>query len=228
MGKYNQYVSVVLATVFAFSSIGCGNGFRTNSNSSSSLSQGQSVNVDDQIAKAQDAADEAQKAMAEAELALADIMDANGKIKINLFSASSVDSQTRTVGLLAPIVDKLNGVFDKLFSKVDVVKAQFAKARTLLSGALAQVIAGGGSQAQIDLIKAQIAKVDLLEGQFANSIHMLAGKLDLATAALDKLVLSASSLIPGIGSIAGIFIDMFLMSDVKNLIANVKARMLAV
>lgn len=225
MGKYNKYIAVTIASVFAMSSVGCGQGFRTSSGASTM--GGQSVNINDSLNSAQKATDEAQKAMAEADAALADIMDANGNIKLNLFSSSSVNSQTHTAGLLSPIVDKLNGVFDKLFAKVDMVKTQFAKARTLLEAALVQVQAAGGNQAQIDMIRAQIAKVDALETQFSTSMHLLAGKLDLASAALDKLVNSATSMIPGIGAIAGIFVDLFLMSDVKNLIAQIKAKLLA-
>lgn len=227
MGKYNKHIAVTIATVFAFSNVGCGQGFRTTTKSSTAGGQAAtSVNVDSQVNLAQKASDDAQAAIADANTVLADIMDSSGNIKLKLFSASSVDSQTRTVGLLAPIVDKLNGVFDKLFAKLDIVKQQFAKARTLLADALAKVEAAGGSADQISMIRAQLSKIDSLEAQFSTSMHMLASKLDLATAALDKLV-SAASLTSGWGTIAGVFIDLFLMSDVKNLIATVKAKLMA-
>lgn len=232
MGITRKYLAVSIASVFALSSIGCGQGFRTNSKAtevgSAGLGGKEPVNIDDQLAKAQAASEEAQKAMAAADAALAEIMDSNGNIKINIFGTKSVNSQTRTAGLLAPLVDKLNGVFDQLFAKVGLVKDQFNKARLLLADALAKVQAAGGTQAQLDLIRAQMAKIDALEAQFSASMHLLAGKLDLATAALDKLVASATSSIPGIGAIAGIFVDMFLMADVKNLINSVKAKLLAI
>jgi hypothetical protein len=121
----------------------------------------------------------------------------------------------------------LNGVFDKLFAKVDVVKAQFNKARLLLADAIAKVEAAGGSSAQIDMLKQQLAKVDGLEAKFSQSMHLLAGKLDIASLALDKLVSSATSLLGGFGWIAGMYIDTYLMGDVKNLIASLKTRLLA-
>src|SRR5690242_2465855 len=108
MTKLNNYLAVSVATVLAFSSVGCGRGFRTTSSNSPSA---QSVNVNDQLAKAQAASDQAQKAMADANAALADIMDDKGNIKLSLFSTTSTNSQTRVAGLLSPIIDKLNGVF---------------------------------------------------------------------------------------------------------------------
>jgi hypothetical protein len=229
MSRMNKYLAVNIATVLAFSSVGCGQGFRNSGSSNAGVSQ--SVNVNDQLAKAQAASEQAQKAMADANTALADIMDDKGNIKLGLFSTTSSDSQTRTAGLLAPIIDKLNAVFDKLFAKVDLVKQQFAMARAALNDALSKLSAADPAQAaQIDQIKQELASIDTLEQQFSNQMHSLASKLDLASSAIDKLLQTATSAIPvpGLGTIAGVLVDMFLMSDVKNLIASIKAKLLAI
>lgn len=237
MNTLKQYVSVSLAVVFASTSVGCGKGFQGSGKSggvASSNSRGSStVDVSAQMQKAAEASQQAQAAIADANAAIAQITDGNGNVNLGLFKSASTGSsaQTSTQGLLQPLVDKLNGVFDTLFAKIDMVKQQFASARTMLADALAKLNANDPTQAsQIQAINDQLAKIDGLEQNFQNMIHQLAGKLDLATTALDKLISTATSFIPipGLSLVAGVFVDMFVMSDVKNLIASVKAKLLAV
>lgn len=229
-----NYLAVVLATLFATSGIGCGKGMRSAApvvaEKTSEQSDG-SFDISEQLNKAEEASKEAQKAMAEAEVVLAEIMDENGNVRINLFASTSVDSQTRTVGLLSPLLDKLNGVFDRVFEKVDFVKTQFANARMLLIQAMAKLDPNNAAHlSAIQAIKDQLNKIDGLERAFASSMHGLASKLDLATSALDKLINLGTSFIPvpGLGAVAGILIDLFLTGEVKDYISTVKLRLLQI
>jgi hypothetical protein len=216
-----------MALVFMVSTVGCGQGFRATSVGSNTAASAGTVDISEQLAKAEDARKQAQAAMADAKAAIDQISDDQGNINIGLFQTS----ETQTQGLLSPIIDKLNGVFDKLFAKIDFVKQQFTTARAALTAALAQLNQANPLQAaQIQQIMAEMSQIDAMEAQFQSSMHLLADKLDLASAALDKLINSATSFIPvpGLSIVAGVLIDMFVMSDVKNLIASLKARLLAV
>jgi hypothetical protein len=226
-----NYLAVTLAIVFASSAIGCGQGFKSLSKPGDNSSQSSNAaDISAQMQKAADASAQAQKAMDDANAAIAQITDDKGNINISLFKTSSTP-EVSTQGLLKPLVDKLNVVFDKVFAKIDLVKTQFAAARLALADAMAKLNAADPAQAaQIQMIQTELAKIDALQATFQNTVHLLAVKLDLASFALDKLITSATSLIPipGVGAIAGIFIDYYLMSDVKDLISTVKAKLLAV
>jgi hypothetical protein len=228
MYNSKKALSIFVAVIFTSTTVGCGQAFKGATGTGTTTSSSQSVNIDNQLQKAADASAQAQQAMVDAQAAVATLLDSSGNLNLSLFGSSS-SSQTGTSGLLQPLIDKLNGVFDQVFAKINTVKAQFTAARTALASALAQLSAADPTQAaQIAMIQAQLAKVDALETQFQTMVHSLADKLDLVSAALDKAVNSATSLIPGWGVILGIAVDMFVLSDVKNLISSLKARLLAV
>ncbi len=108
------------------------------------------------------------------------------------------------------------------------MKQKFADARRLLASAMAKLDLNDPAQAKIaDEIKKQLANIDVLEGKFSDTMHMLASKLDLATEGLDKIITGVTSSIPGWGSIIGLAIDYLVMNDVKALIQDLKARLLA-
>jgi hypothetical protein len=227
MNKRMNWITGPLVVALTLSSIGCGQSFRsTGSGAMSTGSQATNADVSDQLAKANQAAKDAQVAMADAQAAIASISDANGNINVGLFTKST--AQTTTQGLLAPLIAKLQPVFDCVYNKALVVKQQFDSARASLAAALAKLNPGDATQAsQIAQINAQMAQIDTMEQQFANSMHLLAGKLDLATTALDKIISGATSFIPGFGWLAGMAIDMLVMSDVKNLISDFKMKLLS-
>lgn len=223
-----RYIVFTMAVAFSFASIGCGQSFKSSA-ATTPLAE-QSVNVDDAMSKAQKASDAARKAFADANLALSDIMDDSGNVHLNLFSSSGANAQAKASGLSGPLIDKLNKVFGELFAKTDLVKQNLASARQLLNDALAKLSAAVPAQAaQIDVIRKQLGQLDLLEQDFSMAMHLLAGKLDLATNSLDKLIQQGTSLIPvpGLGMVAGVLIDMFVTNDVKVYIAGVKAKLLA-
>lgn len=223
-----RYFVVTMAVAISMTSIGCGQSFKSSA-ATTPLAE-QSVNVDDAMTKAQKASDAARKAFADANLALADIMDDSGNVHLSLFSSSGANAQAKASGITGPLIDKLNKVFDQLFAKTDLVKQNLAQARQLLDDALAKLSAAVPAQAaQIDVIRKQLRQLDLLEQDFSMAMHLLAGKLDLATNSLDKLIQQGTSLIPvpGLGMVAGVLIDMFVTNDVKTYIAGVKAKLLA-
>ncbi len=218
-----KYISACLAVIFSVSSIGCGQGFRSTSTSGDVTAAQATVN--DELAKAQEATKIAEDAMAEAQAAIAEITDSNGEIKVQLFQSGSAQSKS----LLSPIIDKLNGVFDQLFAKVDMVKARFAEARLKLADVVGKLDPNDPSQAAlISEINSQLARIDALEARFRTMIHGLAGKLDIATAALDRVLSGATSLIPGWGLIVSLALDYFVMGEVKAFIAQLKTRLLSI
>lgn len=227
MSLFKQRLALGLALVLLTANIGCGQGFKGQGVAGES---GSAWSVDDTMSKAAVASQAAQKAMLDANSALSDIMDDQGNIKLNVFSRSA-QTNAASGGLMGPLLEKLNTVFNSLFEKVAVVKEQFALARTLLNSAISKLNPSNPLQAaQIAQIRMQLSNIDLLEQQFSNSLHLLAGKLDLATNALDKLIQAGTSLIPipGLGSVAGVLIDLFVTGEVKNYIASVKLRLLSV
>lgn len=212
-----------LVAVLAVFAVGCGSGLKGGSNASSNGAQ--SVNVDDTIARVQAATADAQKAMADANAAIASISDSNGNIKIDLF-ATNGSAPVESQGLLAPLIAKLQPIFDTVYNKVLFVKQQFDSAKGMLTDALSKLPA---NDPQVALLTQQLAQVTQLETQFEGQIHDLAGKLSYAITGLDQLVNMATSFIPipGVGAIAGTLIDMFLLDDVKNLILDLQTKLLA-
>lgn len=228
----NQFVFVKsgLVVMMAVLAVGCGNGFRSGGDVGGVVG-GQGAqsqpNIDDTMSKVEAATVEAQQAMADADAAIASISDSNGNIKISLFSSSGTSSKAvSTQGLLAPLVAKLKPVFDTVFSKVSLVKEKIDVAKGLLQDALTKL--DPNSQAA-QLILQQLARIADLEAKFSTQMHRLADKLDLALDGIDRIVNLATSFIPipGLGLIAGQLIDMYLVDDVKDLITDLQAKLLA-
>lgn len=237
---YQQFRRILLSLLIvttSFGAIGCGQGFKTQA-----LSGGQGLggviqpinNVADvkaQIDEAQKATDEAQTAMAEAQAAIASISDSNGNINVKVFAASGPSpASVSTQGILAPIVDKFKTVFDTVISKVQLVKQKFDTARATLAAAMAKLDPSNPAHAAlIAQIQTALAGIDNMEAQFHNAMQFLASKLDIATSAIDSLVNAGCAFIPipGLCAIAGVLVDMFILGDVKNLIADFKAKLLA-
>ncbi len=224
MTKQMNILTGSVITVFAAGLMGCGQGFKSNGLSSNGA---QSVNIDSELAKAQQANDDAQTAMIEAQQALKAIQDENGNINLSLFMKGGTSSDTQTAGLLSPIVDKLRATFDTVFLKVENVKAKFTDARQALLTALSRLDHNNPAQAaMISEIMVQLSKIDSMETQFRVGMQSLAGKLDLAVAALDKVISGLTSFIPGWGWVANFAIDYLVMGDIKNFIAEIKMRLL--
>ncbi len=215
---------ISIAAIMAF---GCGQGFKTSSGASNKTAAQAVANVDNQMAKADQAAKDAALAMADADAAISKITDKDGNININLFTKSTTTG-TQTSGILAPLVAKLQPLFDSVFDKVNAVKVQFDAARAALADALGKLNPNDPAQAaMIATVQTQMAHIDALEAQFRDKIHMLAGKLSLAITGLDKIVSGVTSFIPGFGWLASWALDMFVMDDVKNLILNLQAKLMA-
>ena len=223
--------SLGLITVLsALSLTACGQGFKVQGSNSLTSNNIQSVaDVKAQIDEAQKATDDAEAAMAEAQAAVASISDANGNIDIDLFSVAN-PATVAPQGLLSPVIDRLKGVFDTVIAKVKIVTEKFDMARAALAAAMAKLDPNVPAQAaMIEQITQALAKVDFLESQFHGAMQMLAGKLDLATSAINNLINTGCSFIPipGACAIVGIIVDTVLMNDVKALIAHFKAELLA-
>ncbi len=223
MKQFNWLSGSILA-VIAAGSIGCGQTMRPYTHGDDSVI---GSDVTDSLAKAELAAKDAQIAIEEANAIIAQITDENGNINIGLFKKAAAN-EVVAQGLLDPLVNQLRGVFDKLFAKVQLVKDQFAKARQALKDALAKLDQSNpANAAMVANIMAQLAKIDLLEAQFSTQMHSLASKLDLAVAGLDGIIKGAITFIPGWGSIIGLAIDMLVMGDIKALIMELKAKLMA-
>ncbi|MGE4131180.1 MAG: hypothetical protein AB7F86_06045 [Bdellovibrionales bacterium] len=222
--KLKNQFSTIMVVVFASSTFGCGQSFRAvpaNQEFSSF-----NVETDDYLAKAEQAALDAQAAMDEAHALVAEITDENGNINIGLFKKPSSGASTQA--LLDPVINQLRAAFDKIFAKVKVVKDQIGLARQTLNDALAKLDPNNPAHAaQIELIKAQLAKIDQLEAQFSASMHALASKLDLAIAGLDGVISGLVTFIPGWGSLVGLALDFLVMGDVKAVILELKAKLMA-
>lgn len=206
---------------------GCGQGFKAQSSLSGSSNKSESVNIDAQLQKAEEASVQAQQAMSEADQALAQITDSQGNINLGLFTKSST-SDVKSQFVLNGLMTKLTQVFDQVFSRVEAVKAKFELARQSLMDALLKLDGTNPAQAaMVAEIRAKLASIDMMESQFRNGIHLLAGKLDLAMTGLDRLVSGATSFVPGWGWVVGLALDYFVMNDVKTLVTELKARLLA-
>jgi len=223
--KARNWLSGSIIAVFAAGSIGCGNTMRPYKVEGVDTSL--TIESDDQFAKAEQAAKEAQLAMDEANALIAEITDDNGNINVGLFKKASNNTVT-TQALLDPITNKLRAVFDKIYDKALLVKTQFAKARQALNDALAKIDqTNPANSAQIALITAQLAALDKLEAQYSTSMRSLASKLDLAVAGLDAIIKGVTTFIPGWGSLVGMALDFLVMGDLKNLILELKTKLMA-
>lgn len=227
MYKHLNGISSGLVMALIVSTVGCGQGMK--SSTSSSLGSASAV-VEDasaQIKKAEAANVEAQNAMAEAETVLKSIQDDNGNINVSLFQSSS--SEVSTSGLLSPLVDKLRTAFDTVFAKVALVKQKFTEARQALAVALAKLDANDPTQATlIAEIKKQMAAIDTMEAQFRSSLLQLSGKLDLALNALEKVISGVTSFIPGWGWLINLGLDYLVMGDIRDLVAEIKLKLISI
>ncbi len=223
--KTSSLVCGSIIAVLAAGSIGCGQTMRPYSVEGVDTSL--NIESDDQMAKAERAAKDAQAAIDEANALIANITDDNGNINVGLFKKAAANGAT-TQALLDPISNQLRAAFDKIYAKVLLVKTQFGKARQALNDALAKIDqANPANSAQVALIMAQLAALDKLEAQFSTSMHSLASKLDLATAGLDAIIKGVTTFIPGFGSIIGMALDFLVMGDLKTLIAELKTKLMA-
>lgn len=220
-----NWLSGSIVAVFAAGSIGCGNTMRPYKVEGVDTSI--TEQSDDQFAKAEQAAKDAQAAIDEANALIAEITDENGNINIGLFKKPAANAVT-TQALLDPIANKLRSVFDKIFAKALLVKQQFTNARTALNDALAKIDqTNPANAAQIALITAQLAALDKLEAQYSASMRTLASRLDLAVAGLDAIIKGVTTFIPGWGSIVGMALDFLVMGDLKALILELKTKLMA-
>jgi hypothetical protein len=222
--KTTNWLCGSLIAILAAGSIGCGQSLRPYS--AKGVDTSLTVESEDQTSKAEQAAKDAQLAIDEANALIDSITDKNGNINISLFKKPTADVQTK--GLLDPLTEKLRAAFDKVYEKVVLVKSTFAKARQALNDALAKIDQSNpATQAQVALIMAQLAKIDQMEAMFSTQMHALASKLDLATAGLDAIIKGVTTFIPGWGSIIGLALDFLIMGDVKALILELKAKLMA-
>lgn len=221
-----NYMASGLVVLFAATGIGCGQGFQSSSGGQNSAASATS-NANVAVQKAADASASAQTTMTDAILILSQLQDGSGNINIELFNGS-----TPLPGkpILSEVIGKIRAAFDQVFAKVAFVKAQFAEARRLIADSIAKLDANDPHQAiLIDELKQQLVLVDNLEAKFSEQFHLVAGKLDQASAGLDKLLARATGAIPGVGGIiVGIAVDYFVMNDVRALITELKGKLLAV
>lgn len=220
-----NFLKITAIGLFAAGLIGCGGqGFKSVGSSGNVTA----TDITNEINKAEQANQAAMLALADANAALKDLTDANGNINVGLFSGGTQSATVQGKGILSGVVDKLRLKFDALFLKVEAVKAKFTQARQALMTAIAKLDHNIPEQAaMIQQIMAQMARIDAMERQFSASMHLLAGKLDLLVVALDKIISGATNFIPGFGWIANLFLDYFVMGDVKTFIAEIKMRLLA-
>lgn len=223
--KAFNWLGSSIVVVLAAGSIGCGNTMRPYS-SAKDIDSTLTVESDDQMLKAEQAAKEAQAAIDDANKLINEITDDNGTINVGLFKKPAGGASAK--GLLDPITAKLREVFDQIYAKVLVVKQAFGKARQALNDALAKIDQSNPvNAAQVAMIMANLAKLDQLEAKFSESMHMLASKLDLAIAGLDSIITGVTTWLPGWGSLIGMALDMLVMGDVKAFILELKAKLMA-
>ena len=219
-----KFMVATLAVVAFTGVIGCGQGFKGASHNGGITA----ADISNELAKAEEANKMALAAMDEANQALAEITDEKGNINVSLFSRTGTSGDVQTQFLLNGLIDKLRGVFDKVFASVEMVKAKFNEARGKLMEAVAKLDPNDPAQAAlIAEINKRVIQIDGMEAKFSNAMHMLAGKLDLAIIGLDKIVSGVTSFIPGFGWLANMALDYFVMGDVKALINELKLRLLA-
>ncbi len=208
-----------LVALLVIVAIGCGQGMKSTGGAYTAAT---AANVDEQMNKAAKASADAQTAMSDAMLAISTILSSNGSINGGLFSLGQ--------GPLAPLIDKIQPVFDKVYDKALMVKKQFETARAALADAVAKLNPNDPAQAAtIAQIMEQMKQIDGLELKFEDTMHSLATKLNLAMTGIDQLVNMATSLIPipGLNWIVGMAIDYLLVNDVKTMIQNFQMKLLA-
>lgn len=228
MNKMNIVTGSLLA-VIAASSIGCGQGMKSNTSANAKASAagqtGQTEEIAAVIKKAEKANQEAQAAILEAQNALLTIQDANGNIKIDLFQSNN--AEVDSAGLLTPVIDRLRGPFDTVLAKVALVKAKFNEARQMLMTALSKLDDKDPAQAAlIAEVMKQMAAIDKMEATFRTSMLQLAGKLDTAVAALEKLISGVTNFLPGWGWVVNLGLDYLVMTDIRDFVAEIKMKLM--
>jgi hypothetical protein len=229
MNKSFKIVTGSLLAVIAASSIGCGQGMKSNTSSNAKASGGNIANTEEiaaVIKKAEKASDEAQAAIVEAQSVLLTIQDQNGNIKIDLFQRNN--GQVDSAGLLTPVIDRLRGPFDTVLAKVALVKSKFNEARQMLVTSLSKLDDKDPAQAAlINEVMKQMAAIDRMEAQFRTSMMQLGGKLDMAVAALEKLISGVTNFLPGWGWVVNLGLDYLVMSDIRDFVAEIKMKLMA-
>ncbi len=214
-----------LLLLLATAAVGCGQGFKSGSTTESTAQK--QLNVDEELKQAEKATIEAQEAMALALAAIADISDSRGNINIGLFTRGK-NAKVNINGILTPLADHLRPLFDKVYDKLAMVKEKYNTARAALADAIAKLDATDPAQARlIAELESSMQRLDSFEGQFRGSIQRLAGKLNLASSGLDKVVRGVTSFIPGFGWLASFALDYFIMDDLKGLIFEFQQKLMA-
>lgn len=224
MRRWNL-VSANLMAVMAFATIGCGEAFRAYTPSQNSSAEQSQKAASVAVEKAQQASLDAQTVMQEAQVTLRGLQDANGNIKLDLFMQPGLNPGSAGLGALTA---KIREVFDQVFEKVADVRARYTEARLRLSDFAAKLDPNNPAEAELlAQLQKQLEQVDALEAKFLDGVQQLAGKLDLLTQALDNITNRVTLALPGWGSLVGLALDYFVMSDVKSLILELKAKLLA-
>ncbi len=228
MNKQFKMAAGVMTVFLMVTTIGCGETLKSSTPSNKAAAAGSNTSTEEiatVIAKAQKASDEAVGAIAEAEAVLKTIQDENGNINVSLFQSNQVQSS----GLLSPLIERLRGPFDTVLAKVGLVKAKFAEARQLLLSSLAKLNDKDPAQAaMIAEIMKQMAAIDRMEATFRTSMMQLAGKLDLAVAALEKVLSGATNFSAGMGWVINLGLDYFVMGDIRDFVSEIKIKLMAI
>lgn len=222
MNKQLNLAVCTLATILTATSVGCSNGFKSGSGNSATngaTSVTPAENGAEQVAKAQAAVDDSQKALNSASTALSGMSKSNGGLDLSIFLGGSG-------GVLAPIIAELQPVFDQAYAKVVAVKQQFDASKAAIA---AQIATLDPADPAAVLLTQELTALTDMETNFDNQVHMLADKLGLVNAQIDGLILqiTAQIPIPGIGVIAGILIDTFVVNDVKALITDLQTKLMS-
>lgn len=223
MNKQLHRIVCALVAIMTASSVGCSSGFRSGNGSSpvTSSSTG-GATADDQVTKSKAAALEGQKAMESATTALSSMTTATGTIDLSIFE----NNTGAAGGVLAPIIAKLQPIFDEAYAKVQMVKTQFDASKAAIAAQLAKLDPADPMYA---LLSKELTTLTDLETQFDTQVHALADRLLLVNSQIDGLVAQATAAIgiPGISIIAGILIDTFIINDVKKLITDLHDKLMA-
>lgn len=227
MKKQLNVISGSLLVLMATSLIGCGQSMQSASSGANGSNSGQAAaDISKEMEVAEKANQDAQAAMAQAQAVLASIQDSNGNIRVDLFQSGSSGVSSKSI--LTPIIDKLRTAFNKVFAKVEVVKAKFNEARQALVVASSRLDANDPSQAALlAQITKQMAAIDSMEAKFRTSMASLAGKLDLVTAAFERILSGVTNFIPGLGWIINLGLDFLVMGEVRDFVAEIKMKLLS-
>ncbi|MGE0529070.1 MAG: hypothetical protein AB7G93_03165 [Bdellovibrionales bacterium] len=220
-----ERVTGSLLIMFMFSVVGCGQGFR----GQAEFAQIETKSIDDQLAKAEEAKLLAEKAIDEAHAAVSEITDENGNIKVGLFSSGSGSSSTtRSKLFFNGLIEKLRSVFDTVFARAEEVKEHFELARDKLEEAMDLLDKNDPEQAErIEQIKDKLAYIDELELEFSESMHKLSDKLGVAVSGLEKIISGVTSFIPGWGWLVNLALDYLVMNEVKDLVLDLRVKLLS-